>query len=249
MELYQLETFVVVAEEGRRSKGAKRLNTSQPAVSAHIKDLESELDVTLFHRSPKGMQLTRSGEQLLEKALAIIKAADELRYTAKSFDENPSGAVHLGLHTDPQLLRITDIFEELRCRYPRLSLSYLQRMSWQAAKDILSGKLDGAFVYATPEDPRISREVIESFKLAIIGPKKWQHRLENTTFEELATFPWVWAHEQCPLFHIADQLFSSHDREPLKTVIVEQETAIIQFVSEGVGYSRIVKMILWLKLP
>jgi len=63
MELYQLKTFVTVAEEGHLTRAAERLFTSQPAISAHIKSLEEELGVTLFHRTPKGMQLTTEGEK------------------------------------------------------------------------------------------------------------------------------------------------------------------------------------------
>ena len=45
MELYHLKTFITVAEEGHLTRAAQRLNTSQPAVSAHIKNLEEELGI------------------------------------------------------------------------------------------------------------------------------------------------------------------------------------------------------------
>lgn len=61
MELYQLKTFTAVAEENHLTRAAERLNTSQPALSAHIKSLEAELGVTLFERTPKGMKLTPQG--------------------------------------------------------------------------------------------------------------------------------------------------------------------------------------------
>ena len=61
MELYHLRTFVTVAEEGHLTRASERLFTSQPAVSAHIKALEEELGVTLFDRTPRGMQLTPAG--------------------------------------------------------------------------------------------------------------------------------------------------------------------------------------------
>ncbi|MES9912641.1 MAG: LysR family transcriptional regulator, partial [Candidatus Sedimenticola sp. 4PFRAG1] len=54
MELYQLKTFVKVADEGHLTRAAEQLFTSQPAISAHIKALEEELGVVLFQRTPKG---------------------------------------------------------------------------------------------------------------------------------------------------------------------------------------------------
>ena len=76
MELYQLKTFVTVADEGNLTRAAQRLHISQPAVSAHVKALESELGVNLFERTPKGMRLTGDGEVLkaqAERALAEVE--------------------------------------------------------------------------------------------------------------------------------------------------------------------------------
>lgn len=57
MKLYHLETFITVAEEGHLTRVAQRPNTSQPAVSAQIKNLEDELGLSLFTRPPTGMHL------------------------------------------------------------------------------------------------------------------------------------------------------------------------------------------------
>lgn len=239
MELYQLKTFVTVADEGLLSNGAKRLNTSQPALSAHIKALESELGISLFHRTPKGMLLTPAGEKLLKKATAILEATEDLKYTALSLGEVLSGDVRIGLHTDPKILRITDILSEFRLKYPHLSLTYLQRMSWQAPKDIMSRNLDAAFVYLKPNDERICIEIIEDIELAIVAPVLWQERLEHSTLQNIAGYPWVWADVQCPLFKVVVDLFATIGQEPAKAVIVEEESAIIKLVSEEVGLSLV----------
>ena len=55
MELYQLRTFVVVADTGHLTQASERLHLSQPAVSAHIKALEQQLEIRLFERTATGM--------------------------------------------------------------------------------------------------------------------------------------------------------------------------------------------------
>lgn len=71
MELYQLKTFIEVARQGHLTRAAANLNAGQPAVCAHIKALEQELDIRLFDGTPKGMVLALAGNRLLGQAESI----------------------------------------------------------------------------------------------------------------------------------------------------------------------------------
>lgn len=237
MELYQIKTFVTVAQEGLLAAASKRLNTSQPAVSAHIKTLESELGIILFDRTPKGMRLTAEGIQLLIKAQNILTSTEDLTYTAMALAEEVSGDVRIGLNSDPKLLKISDILSGFRIRYPNLAINYLQRMSWQAPKDILANELDAAFVYSEPEEEKLQVERIELIQLVIVAPIDWQNKVENATLSELSTLPWIWVDEHCPYFKVATELFSSAGQVPSKAVIVEQDSVISKLVSAGAGLS------------
>ncbi len=68
MDLHLLRVFVAIAEEKSLTKAANRLNYVQSNLSARLKQLEDELDCTLFSRSKKGMHLTEYGEKLLPYA-------------------------------------------------------------------------------------------------------------------------------------------------------------------------------------
>jgi len=114
MELYQLRTFVAVAEEAHLTRAAERLFISQPAVSAHIKALEEELGVALFTRSARGMRLTREGQALRPQAEAALKSVGELLNQARSLRENLSGDLKIALNTDPDLLRVHRLMDALR---------------------------------------------------------------------------------------------------------------------------------------
>ena len=59
MELRHLRAFVTVAESRSFSKAARHLYVSQPPLSRHIRQLEEELGVTVFERTPSGVTLTR----------------------------------------------------------------------------------------------------------------------------------------------------------------------------------------------
>ena len=63
MKLTQLKYIVEVAETGTISKAAENLYLSQPSLTAAIKELESEFDITIFSRTNKGVVLTKEGEE------------------------------------------------------------------------------------------------------------------------------------------------------------------------------------------
>lgn len=237
MELYQLKTFAAVSSEGHLTRAAERLNTSQPAVSAHIKALEEELGVILFDRTPKGMKLTPQGLLLKQKADQVLKAADEMRFTADQLQGELTGEVRLGLNTDPQFLRATPILAEMKRDYPKLSLSYIPRMTWEAPDELHAERLEAAFVYAIPDDETIAVHRLDQIGLVIVGPIAWQDRLQPSILADLAAFPWIWTSHNCPYFAVAQKLFSEMDCEPIKAVITDQEAAIRHMVADGVGLS------------
>ncbi|HSI64189.1 MAG TPA: LysR family transcriptional regulator, partial [Candidatus Saccharimonadia bacterium] len=120
MELYQLRTFLTVAEEGNLTRAAEKLFTSQPAVSAQVKALEDELGMRLFERSPKGMQLTQGGRALSEQAKRVVDAARDFKHSAEGLRGTVSGELVLGLNNRPEILRLMEVLQELTARHADL---------------------------------------------------------------------------------------------------------------------------------
>ena len=72
MEIRQLRMFREVVDAGSISEAARRMNLSQPPLSYHMKMLEQELGVTLFHRGKKNIELTPAGRLLYERAETML---------------------------------------------------------------------------------------------------------------------------------------------------------------------------------
>lgn len=72
MTIRQLQYILEIKRTGSVSKAAKNLYMSQPNISSAVKSLESELGVTIFERTPMGMELTAEGRRLVEKASSIM---------------------------------------------------------------------------------------------------------------------------------------------------------------------------------
>ena len=91
MELRHLRYFVAVAEEGHITRAAERLGMQQPPLSQQIRALERELDVQLFRRKPRGVELTDAGVAFLERARAILEDVDRAFATTRRTAPTPSG--------------------------------------------------------------------------------------------------------------------------------------------------------------
>ena len=118
MELYQLNSFVTIANTRNLTRASRQINISQSALSNQIKLLEEELATSLFHRSTKGMELTDSGRILLSHAQEVLKSADNMKQKAFHLNRAPAGTVTIGLNTEPNFLRVSTLNKELASRFP-----------------------------------------------------------------------------------------------------------------------------------
>src|ERR1017187_2102230 len=83
VDLKHLRYVTAVAQEGHITRAAERLGMQQPPLSRQIKAIERELDVQLFCRKPRGVDLTDAGRAFLDDALAILARLDRAFETAR----------------------------------------------------------------------------------------------------------------------------------------------------------------------
>jgi LysR family carnitine catabolism transcriptional activator len=73
VSLTRLRSFIAVAEERQFRRASERIGISQPALSAHIRDLEQDLGVALFSRTTRNVRLTAEGETFLQRARRVLE--------------------------------------------------------------------------------------------------------------------------------------------------------------------------------
>lgn len=237
MELYQLRTFVKVADEGNLTRAAELLFTSQPAISAHIKALEEELGVELFQRTPKGMLLTPAGELLYRKAADILVSADELKSAAQSLRDELVGELRIGVHTDFEFVRIADLLKNFTSRHPRVALHFLAGMSATNIPDVRKGNLDGGFFFGPAKSADLTILELAQVPIGVVAPAAWRERVEQATPEALCALPWIYTSQSCPFYALRNKMFGEHSCTPNKVAFVDSEDAIRELIRAGSGIS------------
>ena len=122
MDFKQLRSFVTVADCGSFTQAAVRLYTSQPTVSAHIRQLEDELHETLFLRTTKSLTITARGRELYDYAVHVLELQDQL-LDAWAQDEH---TIRLGASTIPSAYILPEVLPSFRAQHPDVVFSVLQ---------------------------------------------------------------------------------------------------------------------------
>jgi DNA-binding transcriptional LysR family regulator len=237
MELYQLRTFVKVADEGNLTRAAEQLFTSQPAISAHIKALEEELGVELFQRTPKGMLLTPAGELLYRKAAGILVSADELKSEAQSLRDELVGELRIGVHTDFEFARIAALLKNFANKHPRVQLHFLAGMSATNIPDVRKGNLDGGFFFGPVKSADLTILELARIPINVVAPAAWRDRVEQASPEALCALPWIYTSQNCPFYALRDQMFGDYPCTPNKVAFVDSEDAVRELIRAGSGIS------------
>jgi len=239
MELYQLRSFVAVAEAGHLTRAAETLHVSQPAVSAQIKALEDELDLVLFERTSSGMVLTSAGKRLLADAEKVLAAAQAMRNEAKALKGEVAGKVRVGTMSDPQFIRVGEFLSATVERHPLLQVELHREITGVGFAKVLNGELDASFYYGDLEHPAVGRLRLRESSYRVAAPAAWKSRLADAGWDEIAHQPWVITPSVSTHHQLLRALFDKHGIEPTKVVEADQESVIANLVVSGVGLSLI----------
>lgn len=149
-DLRTLETFVWVARLGGFRAASARLNTTQPAISARIDQLERDLGVTLFHRGQRPIGLTPEGAVLLDHAEQMLeKRAEMLRAVASP--ATMRGTLRMGLSETLVHTLLPRLVERIGAAYPAIVLDMVVDITPTLRAGLLAGQIDIAMMAGTVE--------------------------------------------------------------------------------------------------
>jgi LysR family hydrogen peroxide-inducible transcriptional activator len=169
VNLRDLQYLVAVAEHRHFGRAADASFVSQPTLSTQIKKLEQELGVELVERNPRQILLTPAGEQVVERARAILAEVEDIRGIAKRAQDPESGTIRMGLFPTLAPYLLPHVVPMLHRRFPKLELLLVEEKTEVVLERLRDGRLDVGVLALPIPDAQLQQEHLfdEDFVLAV----------------------------------------------------------------------------------
>lgn len=190
VNLKTLHGFIVVAETGSFRKAADALHRSQSALSMQIKQLEDQLNVSLFHRTTRRVELTSEGRQLLNHAQRALSELDSGLQQIRGAADIRSGTISMGCVPSVAATLLPTVLLLFQREYPEIKI-HLRELPYQELLEAIR-KMDIDFGIGPFVDHMGDcdfRPIFHEPILALMREKFWKNQANEISLEELTELP------------------------------------------------------------
>ena len=142
LKLRDLRVLICVVQTGSMSEAARRLGTSQPAVSRSVSELERLVGACLLDRDPHGIKPTPHGRALLDRGVAVF---DELRQGVQAIQyltDPTAGEIRIGASIIVSVSLVSAAIDQLSKRHARLSFQVMASDTATTLRDLEERRVD-----------------------------------------------------------------------------------------------------------
>lgn len=193
LDLYRV--FYTVAKSGSLTKAAEELYISQPAVSRSIKQLETQLGVSLFTRTHRGMTLSAQGGKVIfnevERALSLLNEAEN---RIEEMKNSATGVIRIGASDTIFEYFLADKIVEFHERFPAVKFELTADFTPDTIEKLKADKCDVAFVnlpISPDPDLKLYGNCMRLNDVFVVG-EKYKELAENpVSLTELKNYPLI----------------------------------------------------------
>ena len=221
MTLQQLRYITMVAEKGTISEAAKELFISQPSLTNAIRELEQEMQVTIFHRTNKGVTITAEGDEFLAYARQILDQVGLMQERYLNVNErNPRFSVSCQHYSFA-----VNAFVDLVKQYDASQYNFILRetQTGEIIDDVAQGKSEVGILYLSAHNEEVLTKLMRKNglvfeELFVAEPHVFicrEHPLANKkeiTLDDLQPYPYlVYEQGERNSFYFAEEFLSMLD--------------------------------------
>jgi DNA-binding transcriptional LysR family regulator len=215
MDFKQLRYFVAVYEEGHVGRAAERLALSQPALSQQIRQLEHNLDVSLFERNNKRLLPTLAAHTLYNHAVPLLDGLQRAREALGNFKGQALRTLAIGVLQTVHPRLVPQLLEGVRKAQPHLVVQLYELSGPEIERRLLNGSLDIGIGYLPPRQPGLHGGVLYEDELQVVIPADHALReFKKVSLAQAADLPMLLLGEEFQLRQIWQGQLANLGRRP-----------------------------------
>lgn len=238
----QLRYFTVLAEELHFGRSARRLNISQPPLSASIQQLEQDVGASLLERTSRNVALTPAGRVFADRARRLLADLDESTGLARTIAASPGGVVRVGFVPSMIFRGLPEILAAFRRQRPGYSVELRDMNSAGQLAALVELRLELGFVHQFEAVPDVDAMPVATEPFVCCLPS--DHALArhpSLSLAEIGLEPLIiFSRDRAPAYH--DHilgLFRAARTEPLVAHEVANWLTIVALVGHGIGVALV----------
>ncbi len=237
MEIRQLKAFLAIAEAKTFTAGARRVNVTQAAISMQIRQLEDEVGLPLFTRTPRKVILTEAGEYLLERARRILREHDSAIAEIAEVAGAEYGRLRIGSASGTfAMSQLPAIVHSLKEKYPNSEVTVASGTSERLVDRIMHGEIDAAFVSLPVDNLNVTTETLFTDEIVAIAYP--DHPLAGEKFISAATLAGenlILGERGGNTRRMIDEFFDAANVRPKVTMELSRQEAVNKMVENRLG--------------
>lgn len=206
---FRLRVFLSVAKHLSFTKAAKELFISQPAISKHIQELESEYKTTLFERKGNSITLTVAGKLMVKHAEELRVQYQQLEYEMHHLNGDFVGELKIGASTTIAQYVLPPILAKYLENYPRIKLSLFSGNSREIEEALESHRIDIGLIEGNSRKSNLKYTPFLQDKLIVIARPNKRCNIEQITLDELSKVPLILREQGSGTLDVIEHAFIS----------------------------------------
>ncbi len=245
VDLNLYKTFYIVAKCNNFTKASEELCISQPAVTQAVKKLEAQLNVELFQRSNKGINLTEVGELVYYYAEHLVNLAKSNENLISQIKTSREKVINIGVPTHVGTFYFVNYFKKFNERYPNVKIRIFNKKSDEMLKMLLKRELD---IVIDTDMSNVDSEIIKVHKVmdldgCFVGSRKYKFLSEKgvITPDELIKYPLILPSSTTYNRKMIDYFFCK--KNILLEPLIEANSSSIskEIINQGIGIGWMIK--------
>ena len=239
MDLTQLEVFRAIAEEGSVTAAAEKLHRVPSNISTRLKQLEEELECSLFRREKLRLHITDSGRTFLDYTRRILALAEEARQSVSG--QQPGGVFTLGAIESFAAVRLPPLIARYHQSWPQVELDLSTGPSGDMIDGVLSGQYSAAFIDGPPKHPQLEGVPVVDEEMVLISALNHPPVPDAASISGSTIYAF---RANCSYRRLFENWFSRENAAPGKIFEMESYHGILACVSAGAGLAVIPRSML-----